>query len=47
MSIDVSEVENPITSLNGIKSSEITIEKAKESREAFNKYIKKDKRKQN
>ena len=41
---DFSEVEDPITFLNNIKSGEITIEEAKQSQEDFNKYLKKIRR---
>ena len=41
---DFSDVEDPITFLNNIKSGEITIEEAKESQEDFNKYLKKIRR---
>ena len=41
---DFSEVEDPITFLNNVKSDEITIEEAKESQEDFNKYLKKIRR---
>ena len=41
---DFSEVEDPITFLNNIKSGEIAIEEAKQSQEDFNKYLKKIRR---
>ena len=44
---DFSEVEDPITFLNNVKSDEITIEEAKESQEDFNKYLKKIRRGKN